>query len=308
VLKIYRIIFLCVLAFQTFIWSGCNSRTLNEDSSDIITDFPESLLDMLELNSNVDINNDGWLSEFEAGMVKSLDLSSYALDELSWLDELRYFTGLETLKITSAITAIDLTNQRNLESLTLTGTSLAGTLDLTAQTRLTYLVLTDSAGIDTLDIHACTKLQQLDIRGCAIKNGLGDFSSFTALTALKIHRLQETNNVEYPSHQSDYTKNNNNVTINSSSFTNASQLTELMAEDCSIASLDLAKCTSLKNLYLEVNSLDGVLDLSNCANISVIQVNGNPGLTEIRLPSGTSISNFTGSSKNGADSGVVWTN
>ena len=347
-----------MLAASIFSSCDTTTRDLDEDNSVIIEGFPEDLLATLELQNNIDLNNDGRLSAHEASSLATLDLSGYVCgwvssddesvatdsstglaltydegvalgysadgsgytwtDELSWLDKLSYFTGLESLTVGSeskacALSSIDISKLTSLETLNLIYTNVSE-LDLTGHEAITSLTISKSSKISSLNLASVPKLVSLDIRGCSVKSGLENIPNLTALTNLKIHRLGANNNAVMGKNEdgtyavdltaATYANNNNVGALASGAFDKLTNLAEVMAENCGITSINLSACSNLKNIYLEANSISGVLDLSGInTGFKNIQLTGNPDLASFTLPgSKTATGNVY------ADTGVTCTN
>lgn len=346
---------LAILAAGLFFSCDTSVRDLDCDNSAIIDGFPEELLATLELQNNIDLNNDGKLSGHEAASLTSLDLSGYVCgwvsnsdesvatdsstglavtydegvslgytgggytwtNELSWLDKLFYFTGLESLTIGSenkacALASIDISKLKSLKTLNLVYTNVS-VLDLTGHEAITSLTISKSSKISSLNLSQVPNLVSLDIRGCSVKSGLENIPNLTALTNLKIHRLGANNNAVMGKDEGNYVVdltaatyvNNNNVeALASGAFDKLVNLAEIMAENCGITSINLSACSNLKNIYLEANDISGELDLSGInSGFKNIQLTGNKNLTSFTLPgSKTATVNVY------ADTGVTCTN
>jgi len=348
-----------MLAASIFSSCDTSTRDLDEDNSAIIEGFPEDLLATLELQNNIDLNNDGKLSGHEAASLSSLDLSGYVCgwisdadesvatnsstglaltydegvalgysadgsgytwtDELSWLDKLSYFTGLESLTVGSeskacALASIDISKLTSLETLNLIYTNVSE-LDLTGHEAITSLTISKSSKISSLSLSSLPNLVSLDIRGCAVKSGLEHIPNLTALTNLKIHRLGDNNNAVMGKAENEtayavdltsatYANNNDVGALASGAFDKLTNLVEVMAENCGITSINLSACSNLKNIYLEANNISGELNLSGInTGFKNIQLTGNPNLTSFTLPgSKTATGNVY------ADTGVTCTN
>ena len=228
--------------------------TQKPDDSPIIQFKDAYFLEALLENNKIDRNGDEQISEMEARFVANLELTHRTNNLIRNIDELSYFTSLETLKIRHACEeslSLIMPNHAKLREVEI----LLQNFDNVNFSNCKYLekISKDGFKATKINLSGCVALKEvslaasdIDVSGCSMLEVLGvntNFLNVTGCTALKELSIGGSLN-----------------TIDLSS------LIALEKFDCSgyggLTSLDVSKNTALKELYCSGNQLTS-LDLSN---------------------------------------------
>ena len=227
--------------------------TQKPDDSPIIQFKDVYFLEALLENNKIDRNGDEQISEMEARLVTNLELTHRVQNLIRNIDELSYFTSLETLKIRHACEeslSLIMPNYAKLKEVEIA----LQKFDNINLSNCKYLEkISGFQATKIINLSGCVALKEvgltapdIDVSGCSMLEVLGvstNFLNVTGCTALKELSIGGSLN-----------------TIDLSS------LIALEKFDCSgyggLTSLDVSKNTALKELYCSGNQLTS-LDLSN---------------------------------------------
>lgn len=199
-----------------------------------------------------DKNGDGKLSTEEAAEVDWM-LVTNGEDQpaIASLNGIQFFTGLKTFicNENASVAGLDLSKNKNLSYLNISGHRNLKTLDVTKCTELEYLNIS-GADLSTLDLSNNGKIQTLIISG-------------TPLTTIDITALTELTS----------------ISLGDSMFTgiDISKCTKLKSFNANynrLKSVDVSKNVELTSFSANNGTLEGVLDFSNCPKITNIDVMG----------------------------------
>ena len=249
---------------------------------DILTEanFPDpAFLAYCRTQTAWDKNKDGKLSPAEAALVKSVSVSGtqQTRGEISSLEGIEYFTGLETLHCQyNKITALDVSKNTALTWL-LCNDNQISYLDISGCNALTTL----NCGINelsSLDIPQNTLLTTLTCR--SNKLSALDISGCVALTSLdcvgnKLTSLNTAHNVELTSLQCYVNE------LSTLDVSNNINLTHLYCDDNRLTNLHVSGNTALTLLHCDNNRLTS-LDVSQNSALTALQCRDNP-LTSLIL-------------------------
>ena len=190
-----------------------------------------------EFKPSIDKNADGQISEKEASVVTHLSVSN----DIRNIDEIRYFTSLETLNCSyNQLTTLDLSENKSLTSLDCSRNQLTS-LDVGNNTAMTSLDCYDNQ-LASLDVSNNTALTELLCDNNQLTSL--DLSNNTALTYLSC--------------------DNNQLT--SLDVSNNTALTNLWCYNNQLITLDLSKNTALTYLVCYSNNITS-LDVSMCRGL-----------------------------------------
>ncbi len=229
--------------------------------------FPDSVFRKYVSGQDIDVDQDGYLSEEERNSVVSISLDNakvYHLTGIAYFENLTYLSCNK-----NRLEDLDLSKNTKLQTLTCFGNQLYE-LDLSQNTQLQRLDCSDNR-LRALDVRNHTKLISLS----CYKNRLPalDVSSNVLLERLNFDGNRVTNvdvskNVELLSLScSDNALTALDVSANG-------KLEELVCDSNKIMQLDLSSNTSLKSLFCGSNELSA-LDLSILSDLVTLRCGGN---------------------------------
>lgn len=134
---------------------------------------------------NFDKNHDSKLSEAEAALVTTIDVTGLGIESL---EGLQYFTSLRHLHCNNnMLTSLDVSNNLQLECIECIGTNdyKLSSLDLTKNTKLTSLRLNNN-NLTDLDVTKNTRLDYLTLSGNPLSSSI-DLSQNVWLTTLSLY-------------------------------------------------------------------------------------------------------------------------
>ena len=269
------------------------SIAINEEN------FPDANFRALVEASDIDINQDGNLSEEEIAAVKVLNADDKSIESLKGIE---YFTSLQQLRCSrnqlkelditknTALTWLNCTNNQLTEldisnNILLTGincwTNQLTSLAVRKNTKLTSLYCYENQ-FSSLDVSNNTELTALN---CS-KNQITslDVSKNTALTGLYCYenQLKELDITQNTALQNLWCNNNQLTTLNVSKNTG---ITDLYCEDNQLTTLDVSNNIALQTLSCYRNQLTA-LDVSKNTSLSVLYCYDNQ-LTSIDVSNNT---------------------
>jgi len=226
------------------------------------------------LDSDVDLNNNGEIEVSEAEAVLYLDIE-FLNNLASSLEGIQYFTNLERLNCAyNSITALDLSSNIQLTILSC-GSNQLTSLDISQNTLLTSLFCSDNQLTD-LDLSSNTQLTALHCNENLLTDL--DISQNTLLTILNCGENQLTDlDLSQNTQLTTLTCNSNQLT--SLDLSQNTQLTYFSCGDNLMTGIDISQ-----NLNLETFSCSGMdlsmLDVSNNINLTTLYLYNN-GLTSL---------------------------
>lgn len=269
------------------------SIAINEET------FPDANFRALVEASDIDINQDGNLSEEEIAAVKVLNADDKSIESLKGIE---YFTSLQQLRCSrnqlkelditknTALTWLNCTNNQLTEldvsnNILLTGincwTNQLTSLDVSKNTKLTSLYCYENQ-FSSLDVSNNTELTALN---CS-KNQITslDVSKNTTLTGLYCYenQLKELDITQNTALQNLWCNNNQLTTLDVSKNTG---ITDLYCEDNQLTTLDVSNNIALQTLSCYRNQLTA-LDVSKNTSLSVLYCYDNQ-LTSIDVSNNT---------------------
>ncbi len=128
--------------------------------------FPDSAIRQY-LTNNYDNDMNGYLTEEEVLAVTEVVFGLVDSTEISSLEGIEYFPNLEIIQCSNAagLTEIDISQNPNLTTLHIYD-ALITKLDLSNNLNLQYLTVNNCVNLTKLDVSNCTQLKYLDITDC----------------------------------------------------------------------------------------------------------------------------------------------
>ena len=248
--------------------------TQKPDDSPIIQFKDVYFLEALLENNKIDRNGDEQISEMEARLVTNLELTHRVQNLIRNIDELSYFTSLETLKIRHACEeslSLIMPNYAKLKEVEIA----LQKFDNINLSNCKYLEkISGFQATKIINLSGCVALKEvgltapdIDVSGCSMLEVLGvstNFLNVTGCTALKELSISGSlNTVDLSSlialEKFDYSGYGG---LTSLDLSNNTALKELYCSSNQLTSLDLSNNTALTELYCNSNQLTS-LDLSN---------------------------------------------
>ena len=257
--------------------------------------FPDANFRAVVAVSDIDTNQDGFLSEAEIAAVTFIKVANQNISNLTGIE---YFTALKELQCRSnQLTTLDVSRNTALTYLDCSGNQLT-TLDVSRNTTLTYL---DCGGnrLTTLDVSKNTALKylyctsnQLTTLDVSKNTELAQLDcSSNQLTSIDISQNMALEDLGCGSNQLtslDISKNSalthlhcSNSQLTSLDVSMNTALTRLVCENDQLTTLDISKNTALKYLYCTRNQLTA-LDVSEIISLKELGCSSNQ-LTSIDI-------------------------
>ncbi len=243
------------------------------------TNFPDANFRQY-VKENFDINKDDLLSADEIAAVKSISVYVQSITSVKGIE---HFIALESLRVQSPITTLDVSKNTALTSLQCRNTKLTS-LDTSHNTKLVSLECNDTPTLTSLNVSQNTELKVLRCNDNALADL--DLTNNTALESLECGGNEFTT--------LDLSQNTNlksfgffNGKLSSLDLTHNTNLEELYFCGNNFSTIDVSQNTKLKYLHLFGNQLI-TLDTSKNSNLQRLWVYTNP-LTSMYLGDSGSI-------------------
>ena len=247
----------------------------------------------------IDKNSDGLLEEVE---IKAIQSISYHYAGISDFTGIEYFTELTNLELIGNNNAskIPIENLTKLELLNLSYTNITSA-DVSKLTNLSNLQLAGT-GISSIDLSKNTKLEYLSLADCSSLTSL-DLSNNKSLINVQ---LQTTGISDFQIAGYSYLEELwlTNCNIEKVRITDCPKLTRIEMPKGTSA-VDISGCTSLKSLdvsgikntlyMFEANNsgLRGVVDLSYCSNLQIVEMDNCNYITGVNVSDCYSLSTLS---------------
>ncbi len=283
-MKITHIIFIVIVSL--FVSCSDDDR-IQDPVIDLYLDIPDVQFETKLINLGIDSDNEinQQILRKDAENVLSLDLNSRSNnDEISDLTGVNGFVNLKSLfAVGNALTDIDLSSNKLLDSLSLAGNSISS-IDLSNNTKLVWLDLKVNNITAISGLSNATSLKWLSL-------------SFNLLEEFNIHNeslvnLLISDNL-LTSFDASGAVNLESILLRTNllaeiDLTSNTQLEVLVLSNNKIQNLNLESNNNLEYLYSSSSLLDN-LDVSNLRELIDLRVDRNPNLLCIKIGTGQEI-------------------
>ena len=271
-LLLFALIAITITAFNACSKDNNGDNNWTDDSP--IIEFEDPYFEEALLDLNIDKNKDRKISEKEASVIVSLDISWYDDDQVKIrnIDEISYFKALKDLNCCdNQLASLDVNQNIALGYLYCANNQLTS-LDVSRATALDWL---NCEGNQLTSLKTNTALEYL---GCSA-------NPLTSLNVSKNTALKELSCFNNQLTSLDVSKNTalEHLDCSNNQLTSLKTNTALHTLSCSnnqLTSLDVSKNTALETLACNYNQLTS-LDVSKCKKLKILYCGENPNLKSI---------------------------
>ena len=229
------------------------------------------------LTSNFDLNADGGISHDEAALIKEININN---SNISSVEGVEFFSNLSKLDLSmNKLTSIDLSDNINLTDLHLGGNQLTE-INVTKNVLLNNVVLTPMQSLKGLTIKVGTNTQEWTIPSTTTVTNDGNNAEIT---------IEDNNFKNYL--VTNFDKNTDgkistdeallvnminiqDVISSAKGIEHFVNLISLNLTGNQLTTLDVSKCTKLKQLYINKNKLTSI-DVSNNVLLEILACSNN---------------------------------